>query len=336
MMLGSSSLEGYLRATAQFERYASDFLEGGIFTMSVTRRIFVSMPADQWLSPKQNELKWGIVEEIKRLGYMPEIFTNPKGMPGLASGKVWSRQEADKVIRKCIGAAIIGLPRWEFPTSPRGVIKLSSEYCQYEGAVAYTLGLPMLVVGQEDVLRRVVFDQSYGVYMRFFPKNADRTWLDTEDFRVTFQYWEDELYKRRDVFLGYSGSSKGTAQNLKRFLEKDLSVTVLDWRTDFSPSRFILQQIEDAAARCSAGIFLFTKDDPITNETQAYKAVPRDNVVFEAGYFIHAKGKEHVLIVLENGAKMPADLGGDIYAPLDDKSDIEPIEDTVRRFIGGL
>lgn len=304
--------------------------------MAVTRRIFVSMPADQWLTEKQNDLKWGVVEEIERLGYVPEIFTNPKGMPGLVSGRAWSRQDADWVMRKCIGAAVIGLPRWVFSTPDGDVVKLSSEFCQYEGAVAYTLGLPMLVIGQEDVLRRVVFDQSYGVYMRFFPQDTDRTWLDTQDFRVTFKYWKDELAKRRDVFLGYSSSSKGTAQNLKRLLEKEMDVTVLDWATDFSPSRFILNQIEEAAARCSAGIFLFTKDDPITNETQAYKAVPRDNVVFEAGYFIHAKGKEHVLIVLENGAKMPADLGGDIYAPLTDKSDIEPIEDTVRKFIEAL
>jgi hypothetical protein len=294
------------------------------------------MPADRWLTSKQNDLKWAIVEEIERLDYVPEVFTNPKGMPGLASGKVWSRQDADAVMRKCIGAAIIGLPRWVFSTAEHHVIKLPSEFCHYEGAVAYTLGLPMLVVGQDDIFHRGVFHESFGVYMSFFPEHADRTWLDTDEFRVTLQYWKNELSKRRDVFLGYSGSSKGTAQNLKRLLEKDLNVTVLDWRTDFSPSRFILQQIEEAASRCSAGIFLFTKDDPITNETQAYKAVPRDNVVFEAGYFIHAKGKEHVLIILENGAKMPADLGGDIYAPLDDKSDIEPIEETVRKFVGTL
>jgi hypothetical protein len=303
--------------------------------MSVTRRIFVSLPADEWLTPKQNELKWGIVEEIERLGYVPEIFTNPKGMRGLASGKAWSRQEADKVARKCIGAAIIGMPRWVFPVSGRKV-KLPTEFNQYEGAVAYTLGLPMLVVAQKDLMRRVVFDPSYGVYMSIFPPNAGRTWLETKEFRVAFRYWTNELSERRDVFLGYSSSSKGTAQNLKRFLEKDLNITVLDWRTDFSPSRFILRQIEDAAARCSGGIFLFTKDDPITNETQAYKAVPRDNVVFEAGYFISAKGKERVLIILENGAKMPADLGGDIYAPLDDKSDLEQVEDTVRKFIEAL
>jgi hypothetical protein len=216
--------------------------EGGVLNMAVTRRIFVSMPADGWLSSKQNELKWGIVDEIKHLDYVPEIFTNPKGMPGLASGKVWSRHDADMVMRKCVGAAIIGLPRWVFSTSDGQEIKLPTEYNQYEGALAYTLGLPMLVVGQEDMLHRVVFDQSYGVYMRFFLPDADRSWLDTEDFRVPFGYWKNELANRRDVFLGYSSSSKGTAQNLKRLLEKDLNVTVLDWKTDFHRAALFLNR----------------------------------------------------------------------------------------------
>jgi predicted nucleotide-binding protein len=45
---------------------------------------------------------------------------------------------------------------------------------------------------------------------------------------------------------------------------------------------------------------------------------PRDNVLLEAGYFASAKGKERVLIVREEGAKMPADFGGDIYVSLKD------------------
>ena len=55
--------------------------------MLITRRIYVSLPADRWLSPSMNDLKWAIVEEIENLGYTPEIFTNPKGKPGLASSK---------------------------------------------------------------------------------------------------------------------------------------------------------------------------------------------------------------------------------------------------------
>ena len=38
--------------------------------MPVTRRIYVSLPADPWLATNINELKWGIVEEIEKLGYV--------------------------------------------------------------------------------------------------------------------------------------------------------------------------------------------------------------------------------------------------------------------------
>ena len=39
----------------------------------------------------------GIVEEIEKLGYIPEIFTNPKGRPGMASAKAWSARDADEI-----------------------------------------------------------------------------------------------------------------------------------------------------------------------------------------------------------------------------------------------
>jgi predicted nucleotide-binding protein len=47
-------------------------------------------------------------------------------------------------------------------------------------------------------------------------------------------------------------------------------------------------------------------------------SVPRDNVVFEVGYFSALKGERKVLIIREAGLKMPADLGGNIYASLPD------------------
>jgi predicted nucleotide-binding protein len=111
---------------------------------------------------------------------------------------------------------------------------------------------------------------------------------------------------------------------------------VLDWQTDFIPGRTILDQIEQAAARSVGGIFLFTKDDDLADRGQLDTAVPRDNVVFEAGYFIGLKGKHNVLIVRESGSKMPADLGGDIYAPLADRTNIGPIERSLSAFLGAI
>jgi len=303
--------------------------------MHIVRRIFVSMPADQWLKTNQNELKWGIVDEIKRLGYVPEIFTNPKGMQGLAASKAWSAVEADSIARRCVGAAIIGLPRWVF-SDGQETISLATDFNHYEGGVVYTLGLPMLVLVQKDVERRVVFDSSYKGYVGCFPPTADRSWLSTEEFEVPFSYWKQQLSERRDVFLGYCSTSRGLAQNLKRFLQSEIRATVLDWQTDFKPGRSILQEIEEASGRCSAGIFLFTKDDPLPTADSPDRAAPRDNVVFEAGHFIGKKGKDRVLIIRETGAKMPADLGGDIYGSLEDKSDIGTIEETVKRFVQAL
>jgi predicted nucleotide-binding protein len=110
---------------------------------------------------------------------------------------------------------------------------------------------------------------------------------------------------------------------------------VLDWK-DFTPGRSILQQIEGAAERCNAGIFLFTEDDKLPTSAFPNQAAPRDSVVFEAGYFINSKGKDHVLIIQEAGAKTPAELGGEIYGSLEDKSNIATIEETVRKFVKAL
>lgn len=291
------------------------------------------MPADAWLSDNLNELKWGVVDEIAKLDYIPEIFTNPKGMPGLASSKAWSPSAADEVARRCTGAVILGMPRWTFKDRREQPVFLPTEFNHYEGALARTLGLPTLVLVQKDLLRRVVLDPSFGGYVGEFDADADVKWLHTEEFRVPFQYWNRLLDERRDVFLGYCSSSRDTAAAIKDYLMA-LGATVLDWQTDFLPGRTILDQIEQAAARSVGGIFLFTNDDDLADSGHGAMAVPRDNVVFEAGYFIGLKGKNNVLIVREHGSKMPADLGGDIYASLSNRADIAPIKRTLAAFLG--
>lgn len=303
--------------------------------MPITRRIYISMPADQWLPDNLNELKWGIVDEIEKLGYSPEIFTNPRGKAGLASSIPWTANDAERIARRCVGTVLIGMPRWTFHDPESQFVRLGTEFSHYEGALARMLGLPILVLVQENLLRRVVFDDGFGGYVGQFSPLANQSWLNQKEFTVPFEYWKAKLLQRKDIFLGYCSSSKGTAANLKRYMV-GIGANVLDWQTDFRPGRSILEQIEGAAAQCSAGVFLFTKDDDLSDLAQIEKAAPRDNVVFEAGYFIAQKGKHSVLIVRETGSKMPADLGGDVYAALNDRSDIGPIEDSVRSFVEAL
>ena len=210
--------------------------------------------------------------------------------------------------------ALLGFARWRWQIEAAGQevqeVNLPTEYNHYEGAVAHTLGLPLLVLVQANVYRRVVFDSNYKGYVGIIPEKPALDWLDTNGFRLAFGFWRQQLEMRRDVFLGYCGSSTATALEIKAFLTTELKVSVLDWATDLDPATTILYQIEEAAKRCGAGIFLFTRDDRLEGEGAADLAAPRDNVVFEAGYFIALKGKSKVLIVREKGAKMPADLGG--------------------------
>ncbi len=133
---------------------------------------------------------------------------------GWPSARAWSPSDAEDIARRCMGAAILGLPRWEFRDREGRPVLLATEFNHYEGALVRTLGLPTLVLVHREVLPRVVFDMGFGEYVGTFPPEADVGWLDTDDFRVPFRYWTRRLDERRDVFLGYCSTSEGTAKSL--------------------------------------------------------------------------------------------------------------------------
>ena len=272
-----------------------------------TRRVFISMPSDWGLNDDQNGLKWGIVKEVEKLGYEPQVYTGPAGGTGLPAGRGWNLDGVDNVMRRCVGAVLIGQPRWRFSTDGRDV-KLATEYCHYEGAVAYTYHLPILAIVESGIEYRVIFNLTGGLELIGLPNGANRSFLKTRAFRGPFENWKKMLDERSDVFLGYCSKSGGTADNIKTYLSGELGTSVLDWEVGFRPAGTILEQIQDAVHRCSGGIFLFTRDDII--DSGGEQAAPRNNVVLETGYFAHAKGKDRVLIVREQGAKCPRTSAG--------------------------
>lgn len=298
--------------------------------MPVTRRVYISVPMDQWLTPGEIKFKWAVIEAIRKSGYAPELFEGEKSWPMLAGNQTWSFHSAELVARRCVGGVLIGLPRWRFPAEA-GELRLATEYAHYEGGLLNTLRLPVLVLADRSLTGRVVFDRASGLLINYFPPDCTAAHARTAGFKAAFGRWLQQVGDRRDIFLGYCGSSRPTALKIKAYLQKSLGATVLDWQTDFKPGATILDQIEAAERRCTAGLFLFTKDDKIAGSRDA--AAPRDNVVFEAGFFAHAKGHERVLIIKEQGAKMPADLGGAIYAPLKDRADIAPVKPVLQSFV---
>jgi len=125
---------------------------------------------------------------------------------------------------------------------------------------------------------------------------------------------------RYDVFFGYCSKADKLARNMKRFLTDEAGMRGLDWATDFRPGRTIMEEIARATATCGCGLFLFTADDPIEG-TVSKTAVPRDNVLLEAGYFMSAHSARRMVVVRESGTKMPADLGGMIYLTIKHRDD---------------
>lgn len=296
-------------------------------SMILKRRVYVSMPSDEGLSERQNKLKWGIVAQIEDLGLEPQIFGGPTGGTGLAAGNSWSLRNVDAVMRRCVGAALIGIPKWRI-TMGRRVAWFPTDYSQYEGAAAYACGLPILAAADDRIEHRVVFGWQSGLELIRAPPDAPVSWLKSPRFQGPFQIWRRQVESRRDVFLGYSGGSRKTAEKVRRHLIKR-GAKVLDWR-EFAPAGSILERIREASNCCTGAVFLFTKDDKLSKSGQV---APRDNVVLEAGYFAAAKGKERTLIIRQKGARMPADLGGDIYAPLVNRDDISPVTDYLDRFL---
>jgi predicted nucleotide-binding protein with TIR-like domain len=281
--------------------------------MTVVRRVFVSGPRSKYLDTRTAALHRAILHEIEKLGYQLTAFGTPAGGAGLAMRETWNRDEAIAAMRRCVGAVLLGFPYWRVTDGPRHT-GLATEYCHYEGALASILGLPVLALLESGTAERGAFDPRAGTPVIEVPADATAEWTATTNFQEFLANWSEQMKQRRDVFLGYTTSATPVAIVIRDALEV-AGVTVVDWARDFRKGGTILSEVQDAAMRCTGAILLFTRDESLA-QAMPDSTPPRDNVLLEAGYFVSAKGKERVLIVREPGAKMPADLGGDIYAAL--------------------
>jgi hypothetical protein len=289
------------------------------------KRVFISATGNQRLDERRRVLKAAILAKIREAGYAPQEFWES----GIPENLVWSFENVDRVMQKCVGAVVFGFPRWRISEASYET-RLVGEYNHYEGAVALTHGLPVLLLAEEGVEDRGVVWTGGGKTITYVPENADENWANGADFTRRFNVWLRELGARKDVFLGYCSKSAGTAAQIQLRLEK-LGASVLNWAMDFRAGGSILSEIENARAACSCGVFLFSEDDPL--EGTPGGAAPRDNVVFEAGYFMSSKGPERCLIVRHGEAKMPADVGGAIYVHLGKTADVSSIEGRLSDFL---
>jgi len=241
--------------------------------------------------------------------------------------------------RKCHGAIILVLSQWEGRRLHRDQDKtviLPTEFNHMAAVMAVAEKKPVLVLREKIVTERGSFRRGYIHPVINLPTSLDPDWLDSAEFGQEFAKWTAEVTSFRHVFLGYSSQATETANMFRKFLADKLGLRVFDWH-DFRANDTIWESTERAERLTSCGVFLFMADDAFALGGQQLLA-PRDNVVYEAGYFTGAKGRSQALIIREEGAKMPTDLGGMLFLLLQDRTNIAPIEtrlrETVERMLG--
>jgi len=80
----------------------------------------------------------------------------------------------------------------------------------------------------------------------------------------------------------------------------------------------IIEKFEKNVTNIGFAVILLTNDDNGKARTEIdFRARPRQNVIFEMGYFIGKLGRDRVFLLLEEGVEKPGDLDGIVYTILD-------------------
>lgn len=136
----------------------------------------------------------------------------------------------------------------------------------------------------------------------------------------------------KKIFIGSSGRAKKKANILKCVLS-ELGVSVVCWfeLDAFLLSKTTIERLLEQTHKCHGAVFIFDKDDEVKSSNVG-QFVPRDNVIYEAGLFAGALGKEAVAICLVPGVHQITDLGGVTYLKYDPE-DIERMKEILHLWL---
>lgn len=117
---------------------------------------------------------------------------------------------------------------------------------------------------------------------------------------------------RSKVFIvhGHNGEMK---EAVARLIEKQ-GIQAIILHEQANQGATIIEKFEKNSD-VSGAVCLFTADDlgRAKADTEDKKRA-RQNVVFEAGYFIGKLGRENVILIADSGVEIPSDLQGVVYA----------------------
>jgi predicted nucleotide-binding protein len=117
------------------------------------------------------------------------------------------------------------------------------------------------------------------------------------------------------VFLVH-GQNQGLREEVARALEK-LGLEIVILHEQSNQGRTVIEKFEGNAANVGFAVIIASADDhggPISSNDLRPRA--RQNVVFEAGFFFGALGRDRTAILYEENVELPTDITGIVYIPI--------------------
>ena len=121
--------------------------------------------------------------------------------------------------------------------------------------------------------------------------------------------WIEKKYDKVFVVHGHNDALK---QEVARIIEKQ-GIEAVILSEQVNQGKTIIEKIEENAD-VGAAICLFTGDDcGKAKDVEDENLRARQNVVFEAGYFMGKLGRENVILIANPEIELPSDLQGVVY-----------------------
>lgn len=115
-------------------------------------------------------------------------------------------------------------------------------------------------------------------------------------------------FSRVFIVHGHNGELK---ESVARLLDKQ-GIEPIILHEQANQGATIIEKIE-AHSDVQAVVCLFTTDDLGRNKSETEQPRARQNVVFEAGYFMGKLGRDRVIMLSDKGIELPSDLQGVVY-----------------------
>ncbi|MCK4485191.1 MAG: nucleotide-binding protein [Desulfobacterales bacterium] len=120
---------------------------------------------------------------------------------------------------------------------------------------------------------------------------------------------EESLRHQENIFVIH-GRDEAKWRELKDILKSDfrLNPIVLLEQPD-AGCKTVIEKFEHYAQTCSYAIAMFTPDDEVTSNGDAYLQA-RPNVIYEIGWFCGRLGRSGAMLLLKEGTSVFSDFGG--------------------------